>query len=83
MRQDDILSHPCDFIRADERTHVRKRQTILKHMTDLSMQELELKTRELFTECLTALGAVDSELDALTPGTPTLSREAIERLVGE
>jgi hypothetical protein len=81
-RQDDILSHTTDFIRADERTHVRKGQTILKSMTDLSMQDLELKTRELFTECLVALGAVGADADALTP-TPTLKREDIERLIGE
>ena len=37
---------------------MRKGQHILKCMTDLDAKELELKTRELFTECLVSLGAV-------------------------
>jgi hypothetical protein len=80
-RGDDIVAHTSDFIRSDERTHVRKGQSILKVMTDLNMQDLELKTRELFTECLVALGAVGADADALTPSV--LKREDIERLVGE
>src|SRR5438445_1329076 len=42
-RQDALLLHIADFIRADERTHVRKGQHILKCMTDLGAQELELR----------------------------------------
>jgi hypothetical protein len=80
-RGDDVVAHTSDFIRSDERTHVRKGQSILKVMTDLNMQDLELKTRELFTECLVALGAVEADQDALTPAP--LKREDIERLVGE
>lgn len=77
-RDDAILAHISDFIRADERTHVRKGQHILKVMTDLGMQDLEMRTRELFTECLVNLGA-------LPPGASfgTLSREEIERYIGE
>jgi hypothetical protein len=67
-----------DFIRSDERTHVRKGQHILKCMTNLGAQELELKTRQLFTECLVNLGAVKQDMDIFT-----VSREDIERLVGE
>ena len=77
-RDDAILAHISDYIRSDERTHVRKGQHILKVMTDLGMQDLELRTRELFTECLVTLGA-------LPPGGSfgTLSREEIERYIGE
>ena len=77
-RQDALLVHIADFIRADERTHVRKGQHILKCMTQLGAQELELRTRELFTECLVSLGAVKSDMDVFT-----VSREDIEHLVGE
>jgi hypothetical protein len=77
-RKDALLLHIADFIRADERTHVRKGQGILKCMTSLGPQELELRTRELFTECLVSLGAVKSDMDVFT-----VSREDIERLVGE
>jgi hypothetical protein len=77
-RNDDLLAHISDYVRADERTHVRKGQHILKVMTDLGMQDLEQRTRELFTECLVNLGA-------LPPGASfgTLSREEIERYIGE
>lgn len=77
-RQDALLTHIADFIRADERTHVRKGQGILKCMTTLGSQQLELRTRELFTECLVSLGAVKSDMDVFT-----VSREDIEHLVGE
>ena len=43
---DTVLAHVADFIRSDERTHVRKGQHILRCMTTLGNQELELKTRE-------------------------------------
>jgi hypothetical protein len=77
-RQDALLLHIADFIRADERTHVRKGQHILKCMTQLSAPDLELRTRQLFTECLVSLGAVKSDMDVFT-----VSREDIEQLVGE
>jgi hypothetical protein len=78
-RGDQVLAHTTDFVRADERTHVRKGQTIIKHMTDLEWKDLELQTRQLFTECLIALGAIKrGDGDAFT-----LSREDIERLIGE
>jgi len=44
----------------------------------LGMQDLEQRTRELFTECLVSLGAVTLDMDVFT-----VSREDIERLVGE
>jgi hypothetical protein len=75
---DSLLVHIADFIRSDERTHVRKGQHILKCMTKLGSQELELKTRELFTECLVSLGAVKADMDLFV-----VSREDIEHLVGE
>ena len=77
-REDALLAHIADFIRADERTHVRKGQHILKCMTDLGSKELELRTRELFTECLVSLGAVKPDMDVFT-----VSREDIEQLVEE
>src|SRR6185369_12900203 len=77
-RQERLLLHMADFIRSDERTHVRKGQHILKCMTNLGAQALELRTRELFTECLVSLGAVKSDMDVFT-----VSREDIEHLVGE
>jgi len=77
-RKDSLLFHIADYIRADERTHVRKGKHILKCMTTLGAQELELRTRELFTECLVSLGAVKTDMDVFT-----VSREDIERLVGE
>jgi len=77
-RDDSVLTHIADFIRADERTHVRKGQHILRVMTDLGMQELEQRTRELFTECLVSLGAIHP-----TGALFTLTREDIELYVGE
>jgi len=77
-RNDELLRHIADFIRADERTHVRKGAGILKVMTHLEAKELERRTRELFTECLVSLGAVKSDMDVFT-----VSREDIEHLVGE
>ncbi len=79
-RDDSLVAHIADFIRSDERTHVKKGQTILRVMTDMNMQDLEYKTREMFTECLVGLGAVIPET-----GVPlqVLTREEIERLVGE
>src|ERR1043166_9940491 len=74
-RQDALLLHIADFIRADERTHVRKGTKILKCMTSLNAQDLELRTRELFTECLVSLGAIKSDMDVFT-----VSREDIEHL---
>ncbi len=78
QRNDTLLHHIADFIRADERTHVRKGQGILKVMTDLDAKALEQRTRELFTECLVSLGAVKKDMDLFT-----VSREDIEHLVGE
>ncbi len=77
-RNDALLQHVADFIRADERTHVRKGQHIIRCMTTLDAKALELRTRELFTECLVSLGAVKKDMDVFT-----VSREDIERLVGE
>ena len=77
-RHDDLLHHIADYIRSDERTHVRKGQQILKVMTDMEARDLELRTRELFTECLVSLGVVKKDMDVFT-----VSREDIEHLVGE
>jgi hypothetical protein len=77
-RHDALLYHIADFIRADERTHVRKGQGILKVMTNLDAKALELRTRELFTECLVSLGALRKDMDVFT-----VSREDIEQFVGE
>lgn len=77
-REDHVVAHISDFIRADERTHVRKGQGIIRIMTDKSMQELELRTRELFTECLVSLGAVKPDSDVFI-----VSREDIEKYIGE
>ena len=77
-RNDEVLRHVADFIRSDERTHVRKGGRIIGVMTDLDAKALELRTRELFTECLVSLGAVKQDMDVFT-----VSREDIERLVGE
>lgn len=49
---DALLVHIADFVRADERKHVRKGCHIIGTMTDMSTQELEQKTREAFAECL-------------------------------
>ena len=77
-RRDASLVHLADFVRADERTHVRKGQHIIAAMTDLKMQDLELRTRELFTECLVSLGAISKDMDLFT-----VSRGDLEELVGE
>lgn len=77
-KNDRLLHHVADFIRSDERTHVRKGQTIIRVMTDLGMQDLELRTRELFTECLVSLGVITKDLDVFT-----VSREDLEELIGE
>jgi hypothetical protein len=77
-RNDSLLHHISDFIRADERTHVRKGAGIIKVMTNLEAKALELRTRELFTECLVSLGAFKKDMDVFT-----VSREDLEHLVGE
>jgi hypothetical protein len=77
-RNDELLRHIADFIRADERTHVRKGQGIIGVMTDLEAKALEVRTRELFTECLVSLGAFKKDMDVFT-----VSREDLEHLVGE
>jgi hypothetical protein len=77
-RDDYVVAHISDFIRSDERTHVRNGAHILKVMTTMGMQELELRTRELFTECLVSLGAVKPDGDLFT-----ITREDLERFVGE
>ncbi len=77
-KDDALLAHTADFIRSDERTHVRKGQQIIRVMTELGMQDLELRTRELFTECLISLGAISKDMDLFT-----VSREDLEELVGE
>ena len=77
-RDDLLLSHIGDFVRADERTHVRNGQHIIKVMTNLGMQELELRTRELFTECLVSLGAITPDSDLFT-----ITREDLEKYIGE
>jgi hypothetical protein len=77
-RNDALLHHIADYIRSDERTHVRKGQGILKIMTALESKDLELRTRELFTECLISLGVVKKDMDVFT-----VTREDIEHLVGE
>jgi hypothetical protein len=75
-KNDALMHHIADFIRADERTHVRKGQHILKVMTKLGSKELEERVRELFTECLVSLGASPFTGESLT-------RDDIVRLVGE
>ena len=51
-RNDELLRHVADFIRADRRTHVRKGQGILKVMTNLDARGAGVAAhRELFTEC--------------------------------
>ena len=77
-RNDELLRHIADYIRADERTHVRKGQGIIKVMTNLEAKPLEERTRELFTECLVSLGAFKKDMDVFT-----VSREDLEHLVGE
>jgi len=77
-RNDELLRHIADFIRADERTHVRKGQGIITVMTNLEAKALEERTRELFTECLVSLGALKKDMDVFT-----VSREDLEHLVGE
>jgi hypothetical protein len=77
-RRDELLRHIADYIRSDERTHVRKGARIIQVMTNLNAKALEQRTRELFTECLVSLGAVKKDMDVFT-----VSREDIEHLVGE
>ncbi len=77
-RNDALLHHISDFIRADERTHVRKGTGIIKVMSNLDAKALEQRTRELFTECLVSLGAFKRDMDVFT-----VSREDLEHLVGE
>ena len=76
---DQLITHIADFIRSDERTHVRAGQKIIKTMTDLDMPALELKTRQAFTGCLVTLGAIPAN----TNPEWAVSRADIERLVGE
>lgn len=75
---DTVLVHIADYIRSDERTHVRNGQKIIKAMTDLDNQTLELKTRQAFTKCLVALGAIKPGEEGFV-----ISREDVERFIGE
>jgi hypothetical protein len=76
---DQLITHIADYIRSDERTHVRNGQKIIKTMTDLDMPTLELKTRQAFTQCLVTLGVIQPNGD---PGF-TISREDVEKFIGE
>ncbi len=76
---DTVVAHVADFIRSDERTHVRNGQKILKTMTTLDNPSLELQTRQVFTECLVTLGVIQPSGD---PGF-VISREDVERFIGE
>ena len=76
-RHDDLLYHAADFIRSDERTHVRKGRHIIRTMTDAGAKRLD-SAAELFTECLVSLGVVKLDMDVFT-----VSRDDIEFLVGE
>ena len=78
-RNDSLLTHISDFVRADERTHVRKGQHILHIMTDLGMQDLEFRTRELFTECMVNLGMVKASPEFGS----IITREELEHYIGE
>ncbi len=75
---DAVLTHIADFIRSDERTHVRNGQKILKAMTTLDNPTLELRTREEFTKCLLALGVIKDSREGFV-----ISREDVERFIGE
>ncbi len=79
LRGDSLMAHVADYVRADERTHVRKGEYIRRHMSNLGFKELEFQTRVKFTQCLRQLGALpaDKEFDAV------LSREEIEHFIGE
>jgi hypothetical protein len=77
-KNDRLLEHIADFIRSDERTHVKKGVHILDVMTDLGKPELEERTKELFTECLVSLGALPESTDLFT-----ISRADLEELIGE
>lgn len=78
-RGDTVIQHIADYIRSDERTHVRNGQKIIKTMTDMDMPTLELRTRQAFTECLVTLGVIQPNGD---PGF-VISREDVERFIGE
>jgi hypothetical protein len=76
---DTIIQHIADYIRSDERTHVRNGQKIIKTMTDLDMPALVLETRKAFTSCLITLGVIPANGDSGF----VLSREDIEKYIGE
>lgn len=78
---DALLMHAMDYVRADERTHVRKGRGVIKTMTDKTPKEIELATRKAFTACLLGLGAIESPQAG--DESFVLSREQIEHLVGE
>ncbi len=75
---DRVITHIADFIRSDERTHVRNGQKILKAMTTLDNPTLELRTREEFTKCLIGLGVINDSREGFV-----ISREDVERFIGE
>ena len=57
---------------------MRKGRQIIRVMTSMGAQQLEQRTRELFTECMVSLGIVTRDMDVFT-----VSRDDIEFLVGE
>ena len=65
-RHDALLVHAADFIRSDERTHVRKGRHIIRVMTLTWVRAGIDSTRELFTECLVSLGVVQLDMDVFT-----------------
>ncbi|MBA3708972.1 MAG: hypothetical protein H0W83_09165 [Planctomycetes bacterium] len=78
-RGDALMMHIADHIRADERTHVRSGQVVMKNICDLEVQELDQRMRAAFTRCLYEIGAITKgEADV-----GSLSRESLEHLIGE
>ena len=73
-----MVAHIADFIRADERTHVRKGQHIISCMTDMKRRTWSTRRESCSRNAWQALGALPEEGNAAI-----LTREEIERLVGE
>ncbi|MBA2479058.1 MAG: hypothetical protein H0V44_00210 [Planctomycetes bacterium] len=75
---DTLMTHIADYIRADERTHVRSGQVVMKSICDLPVAELDQRMRAAFTRCLYDLGAITQGEAKIA-----LSRESLEHLIGE
>lgn len=78
INNDSLILHIAGYVRRDEIMHVKLGRRILECITNLSDEELDYKTRVVFTKCLLSLGAISPE-----SAGDVLSREDVDNFMGE